>query len=1318
MRLPEQLVEAADPDAFDPAVYIDRTGGSAQDAVEKWLRQAGFRRTHQQRSSRVVTYQKKLGYRFISLTRTLDSVGGTFDPIWAVGHYSPHMKHAGVRQSNLRAFVSRLLAGDTEVFSDAQLVSESADPDAFDPNVYIDRTGAEAQAATEDLLLGMGAKKLSENEFVYDDLHMVRGPVGIDPVWTVHWNSWFRTWPETRGIAKVLQSRLQDFVNEYQRLIDDDYDHKRAFTLAREHLKESVDPDDPASFISRVEQPEDVLRELGFVNLKHQPVWSRDDGSVRTVVEKADATHWRITSWMPGSKRTLPVMKEFDWFDLRKGIEWALPRTAKWARPGSTDWAVKLAHGALGEAADPDDIDPQQYLSGAVDPVFAKLIEMGFERVPETHADVEHVVMMLNQTPRGGGTFIKVYADEGGTSYYARLCDEADNLQDTVSSKQGWRIFAAVRRWLKDNANRLSQMRESADPDDINPQHYLDGLSTHELLDTSTPASSSRSTCCTCGKWCFSGLVRDEAERLDFENNLRTEWERHRAFATERVEPASRDYMLKVGAPYRWNESTDPDDINFDSYVLNSWEELLRSKGFKYQPKGIPYWYRVQGKLATCIRQSDREPGTLEVTKYRVGVQWEQIDVPSHIPVKKLYLVIESADPDDIDPQRYMSAIRVVWVIKWNDAYYEAHSHSHGQFAGGEWKLKPDHATRWTSREAAEAWFEKNLRPWYQNAEVVPVQRRLSESADPDDINPEHYLDAVASTAGPLELRARLQAAFRGAFMRPEYYFSGYHEVETNVGTYIVPAEVMDSDDPDDYLDYVEGRINEVSERREGWVYRTSASGYMDATDWGAAESEEEAIEALIDNYGDQDAEIEESVDPDDVDPSKYLAGAVPPVTAVFTLDDGDGTSFSVDAADYLNKRQKQWMKNLRIHANLSGTPAVGVDFEYTEPDLAALSTLRLPAEAYARMRDYECGGVLEIDRDALERWWARRSVRESADPDDVDPKQWLDSIALSRERLREIIRGIPKNFHIGFSIRTSDENTVKEDAAERGVELTDDVWTALLRDIDLIERNVRKWMDAHGIDNRSEGHDGDGDLVGSIFLDLAAPSNFAFFEQYMQHEEPWSTSSGTFPHDADVYADTSEFAHLLDVDLDLFDYDKCEVAFEHMVDSGVTVKKLNGVWTGVSPARDVEEAADPDEPDMARWVEKLSAEAQLNRIFNEQGTPYFRGKPNDATNWSRWFRWGEIEVWSSFTLFHKGAPGGLLSYEIRREDFRSGGGVHKNSELVHGPDNILKMIELFDRALAGLNQNPPKKTSDVIRAFETPLRWAYSMERYGEDTA
>jgi hypothetical protein len=112
---------------------------------------------------------------------------------------------------------------------------------------------------------------------------------------------------------------------------------------------------------------------------------------------------------------------------------------------------------------------------------------------------------------------------------------------------------------------------------------------------------------------------------------------------------------------------------------------------------------------------------------------------------------------------------------------------------------------------------------------------------------------------------------------------------------------------------------------------------------------------------------------------------------------------------------------------------------------------------------------------------------------------------------------------------------------------------------------------------------------------------------------------------------------------------------------------------------------------------------------------PYFRDDPKGATNWSRWFRWGEFEVWTTFTIFHKGvnAPSGHLSYEIVHERFR-----HNNSEFVCGPDNILKMIELFDRALAGLNQTPPKKVSDIIRAFETPLRWAYSMERYGKDTA
>ena len=903
------LNEAADPDAFDPNAYIDRVGGSAQDEVEKWLRLAGFRRTHQQRDQRrAVTYQKRIGYRFMSITRTLDSVGGDFDPIWAVSHFHPHMKHAGVRQSNLREFIGRLLVGDTEVFGDVRLVTESADPD------------------------------------------------------------------------------------------------------------------DPKAFVGRLENPEHVLREYGF--RKHtQEAWVCEDGGVSIVVEHDPnplATNWRVKSWIFGEKHD--AVKEFDWFDLRKGIEWALSRSP-------------------------------------------------------TH------------------------------------------------------------RW--------QQVRESADPDDIDPQRY---------------------------------------------------------FGT----------ML--------------------------WVIVLLSR--------VPHTERHR--------------------------------------------------------------------------YYKARLHSSGSFAGGDWMVKERDATHWRSRAWAEAFAEKNLNPWYvSQIEIRPAQR-VVESADPDDINPQRYLDAVAATAGPLALHARLEAAFRGSFMQPEYYYSDFHSVETREGTFIVPSDVVDSEDPGDYADYVEGEITEISERREGWVYRTSASGYMDASEWDAADSEEEAIEALIDNYGDSEArlgdddELEESAGPDDIDPALYLSAVPMQVEAVFTVsyEDADDVlaELHVDARAYLESRSKRWLHNLRVHASLmpAGHPTVGVDFEYIEPDLAAMSTLRLPDEFYAYMHHWECGGVLEIDRDALERWWAARHVdrlkklKESSDPDDIDPKKWLDHVALSNERVREVLGRIPEYFHLGFSIYTSNEGTIEDCARENGngIVLDDAAWNTLNEDTAKIERNVLRWLNTE-IGARSEGHNGEGDLVGSVFVYLDNPVHYEFFEDYLRHEEPWNTGSGTFPNEANVYEGTSELAHLIDASLDLFDYKKCQAAFEGLEDEGVTLERVKAAWTGVSPPREVDEAADPDEPDMARWVERLSVEALLDRLFGAKGMPVSRDFPRAAAQWEKVYQFGLVKADVIYKLFYTGpgAPSALLDCAVKQ-------GRKKQHEetLVYGPDTILRQVELLVREIEGLETAFPKTFNDVVLALRRPV--------------
>lgn len=120
------------------------------------------------------------------------------------------------------------------------------------------------------------------------------------------------------------------------------------------------------------------------------------------------------------------------------------------------------------------------------------------------------------------------------------------------------------------------------------------------------------------------------------------------------------------------------------------------------------------------------------------------------------------------------------------------------------------------------------------------------------------------------KISAELDDAFLGQFMQPVIYKSRYFEVDTTQGTDYVPAdlvnygdlikvgEIKDREDGPSIVglmtvleQYTEGSIDNVM-LKEGWLARLSAPGYMDCTDWSAHDSEDEAAQYLIDQYGDE----------------------------------------------------------------------------------------------------------------------------------------------------------------------------------------------------------------------------------------------------------------------------------------------------------------------------------------------------------------------------------------------------------------------------------------------------------------------------------
>jgi hypothetical protein len=96
------------------------------------------------------------------------------------------------------------------------------------------------------------------------------------------------------------------------------------------------------------------------------------------------------------------------------------------------------------------------------------------------------------------------------------------------------------------------------------------------------------------------------------------------------------------------------------------------------------------------------------------------------------------------------------------------------------------------------------------------------------------------------ELQDQLRTAAASSFLKPQWYVGLYREVITIEGSEIIPADLIDSPEFDDYRDHVEGRPIAVYERRQGWLCRLSAPSNDDCTPWSACRTEREAMEHLL----------------------------------------------------------------------------------------------------------------------------------------------------------------------------------------------------------------------------------------------------------------------------------------------------------------------------------------------------------------------------------------------------------------------------------------------------------------------------------------
>lgn len=111
-RIVEALLEDG-PDDLDPKSYAFGTTEKLRDETRRALQLRGFKMHKRSRvdadyyGEEVETWSKT-HYLDLMLTRTMNSVGGAVDPIWAVDWPLGTRQHASLRQSKLISFLDEL----------------------------------------------------------------------------------------------------------------------------------------------------------------------------------------------------------------------------------------------------------------------------------------------------------------------------------------------------------------------------------------------------------------------------------------------------------------------------------------------------------------------------------------------------------------------------------------------------------------------------------------------------------------------------------------------------------------------------------------------------------------------------------------------------------------------------------------------------------------------------------------------------------------------------------------------------------------------------------------------------------------------------------------------------------------------------------------------------------------------------------------------------------------------------------------------------------------------------------------------------------
>lgn len=182
------------------------------------------------------------------------------------------------------------------------------------------------------------------------------------------------------------------------------------------------------------------------------------------------ASHVRSSATSMGIVRLLrrvfgPEVKNTDLFKLPD----LAPDDWVYARNAST---VKYRLPKVQETADPDDVNPLDYAIGSIDPLFVQLSEIGFVYDGDDR-------MSLNLG--GYSRVVHVYAPcIGSSKYIGELWFITPTHQSKLVTVRRTRpavMLRIVNQWIKTYAYKA--IAEAQDPDEFDPQEYLDSTPLH-----------------------------------------------------------------------------------------------------------------------------------------------------------------------------------------------------------------------------------------------------------------------------------------------------------------------------------------------------------------------------------------------------------------------------------------------------------------------------------------------------------------------------------------------------------------------------------------------------------------------------------------------------------------------------------------------------------------------------------------------------------------------------------------------------------------------------------------------------------------------